>query len=243
MHITENLRKNDLKNLVNKVFDIDAYKSKIGDDENVVVLCFTVEREDPAKDLENFVEMGYDFVLDADVSPGETEDGMYKVFVELERTRHVPEQILTLLDGIERLTGMPDMRFRYFKSFKSHDVSIENLTDIIPTTVAAYKTATERLKQDNYSNFFANSTIDDVSMFNENITFKKQWFTPLTMRIVDSGSKRDLYESISGPIMLESKDISEVLFYTKYIGNYNITKVGNVYIFENGGWAVAMERL
>jgi len=108
--INENLMANDLKNLVKKVFEIDSYKSKIDDDQDVVVLSFTVDHEDAAKDLENFIEMGYDFVLDADVSPGETEDGTYKVFIELQRDRHVAENIYTLLDGIERLTNIPDMR-------------------------------------------------------------------------------------------------------------------------------------
>jgi hypothetical protein len=58
--ITESLHSQDLINLVKKVFEIDSYKSKIGDDQDVVVLSFTVDHEDPAKDLENFVEMGYD---------------------------------------------------------------------------------------------------------------------------------------------------------------------------------------
>ena len=52
------LRSNDLRHFVKKVFEIDSFKSKIGDDENIVVVSFTVDQEDPAKDLENFIEMG-----------------------------------------------------------------------------------------------------------------------------------------------------------------------------------------
>ena len=133
------LRAHDLRYLVKEVFEIDAYKSKIGDDFDVVVLSFTVEGEDPAKDLENFVEMGYDFVLDADVSPGETDDGTYKVFIELERGRHVAEQIHDLLDGIERLTGIPDMRYRYFKNFESLDANLDNLKTTIPVNKEDYE--------------------------------------------------------------------------------------------------------
>ena len=143
------LRANDLRDLVKKVFEIDSYKSKIGNDEKIIVLTFTVDREDPAKDMENFIEMGYDFVLDADVSPGETDDGTYKVFVEIERTRHAPSQILELLNGIEKLTGIPDMRFRYFKSFKSQDATLENLLSTIPIDKKTYELATELYKKDN----------------------------------------------------------------------------------------------
>jgi len=42
--------------------------------------------------------------------------------------------------------------------------------------------------------------------------------------------------------MLESNSMAEVMFLSKYIGNYNITKVDNTFIFENRGWAVALER-
>ena len=84
MKITESLRAGDLRHMIKKVFGVDSYKSKVGNDEEVVVLSFVVSEEDPAKDLENFIEMGYDFVLDADVTPGETDDGEFLVFVELE---------------------------------------------------------------------------------------------------------------------------------------------------------------
>lgn len=242
MNINENLHRGDLVHLVKKVFDIDSYKSKIGDDDEVIVLSFTVNSEDPAKDLEHFIEMGYDFVLDADVSPGETDDGTYKVFVEIERGHRAPSQILELLSGIERLTEIPDMRYRYFKSFKSKDATLENLTADVPTDKESYEIATKRNNLNNFSNFFSSSYADDVNVIDESITFKRIWKDPVTFRIIESGTKTDVYNSIAGPIMLESKDIAEVMFFTKYIGNYNITKIGNALIFENNGWAVALEK-
>lgn len=240
--LNENLHALDLKNLVKKVFEIDSYKSKIGDDEDVVVVSFTVDYEDPAKDLENFIEMGYDFVLDADCSPGETDDGNYKVFVELERGRHVAKQIKEMLDGIERLTGMPDMRFRYFKSFKSQDATEDNLAAAIPTDKNAYKVAADRNKLDNFSEFFKNSYAEEIKLLDESITFQRVFSGPVTFEIVNSGKKSDIYESIKGPIVLESKDMAEVMFLSKVIGNYNITKIADTFIFENNGWAVALKR-
>jgi hypothetical protein len=242
MNLSETLRAKDLKNLVKKVFEIDSYKSKIGDDEDVVVVSFTVDYEDPAKDLENFIEMGYDFVLDADCSPGETDDGNYKVFVELERGRHVAKQIKEMLDGIERLTGMPDMRFRYFKSFKSQDATEDNLAAAIPTDKNAYKVAAERNKLDNFSEFFKNSYAEEIKLLDESITFQRVFSGPVTFEIVNSGKKSDIYNSIKGPIVLENKDMAEVMFLSKVIGNYNITKIADTFIFENNGWAVALKR-
>lgn len=241
-NLTESLRADDLKNLVNRVFEIDSYRSKIGDDTEVVVISFTVEYEDAAKDLENFIEMGYDFVLDADTSPGETEDGTYKVFVELERTRHVISQIVEILNGLSKLTGMDSMKFRYFKGFKSLEATEENLTAIVPVDKESYDISTEKNMLENFSNFFSNSYADSIDVVNESITFKRIWTGPVTFDIITSGPKSEVYNSIKGPIMLEGKDIAEVMYLSKFLGNYNITKVGNVFVFENSNWAVALQK-
>lgn len=240
--INESLRAQDLRHFVKKVFEIDSFKSKIGDDDDIVTMSFTVEQEDPAKDLEHFIEMGYDYVLDADVSPGETDDGTYKVYIELERTRHAAKQIKEILNGVEKLTGIHDFRFRYFKSFRSIEASLENLEAAIPMDSEAYRVSAEKHSINNYSNFFVNSISDEISVTNESITFKKLWADSLTFEIISSGPKHEVYDSIRGPIMLEHKDISEVIYLTKSIGNYNITKIGNTFVFENNGWAVALER-
>ena len=122
--INESLQEHDLRNFLSNIVTIDSYKSKIGDDQDVIVICFTVDSEDPAKDLENFIEMGYNFVLDADVTSGETDDGTYKVFVEIERGRHAPNQIREILDGVEKISQIDNFRFRYFKSFKSNEKNL-----------------------------------------------------------------------------------------------------------------------
>ena len=242
MNIKESLRANDLRHFVKKVFEIDSYKSKIGDDEDVIVLSFTVDTEDPAKDMENFIEMGYDFVLDADVSTGETDDGTYKVYVEIERSKHAPDQIIELLNGLAKITGFSDFRFRYFKSFKSVEATLENLQKIVPLDSNSYEIATKNYHMENFSNFFVNSYTDNIKLLDESIRFERIRMDPIEFKIITSGPKQEVYDSIKGPIMLEGTAIGEILYLTKSIGNYNITKIGNSFIFENQGWAVALER-
>lgn len=240
--INESLRAYDLRGFVSRIVEIDSFKSKIGDDEDIVTISFTVDHEDPAKDLENFIEMGYDFVLDADVSPGELDDGTYKVYVEVERSRHTADQIREILDGVEKLTGIEDFKFRYFKSFKSQDATLENLETGIPGDKETYRIATEKNKLDNFQEFFSKSFAEEIKLLDESITFKKIYGGVVTFKVVNSGTVNEMYELASGPVMLENKDIAEVMFLTKYIGNYNITKVGNVFIFENSGHAVILEK-
>jgi len=69
--LRENLEMGDLARLVHNELHIDEYKSKMGTDADVCVISFKVAGKEPSADLVSFIEKGYDFVLDADVSSGE----------------------------------------------------------------------------------------------------------------------------------------------------------------------------
>jgi hypothetical protein len=241
-NITESLRGGDLRNLIKKVFAIDSHKSKIGDDHDIVVLQFTVDQRDAAQDLENFIEMGYPFVIDADASSGETDEGLYSVYVEIERTRHIAEQIMEIVEGLKQLTQMEQFRFRYFKGFKSQEATLSNLKNSVPSNRQDYNFFTEKNKLDNFSEFFKNSYADEIKLLDESISFKRIYSGLVSFEIVNSGPSQDVHDSIKGPIILESKDMAEVMFLTKLIGNYNIVKVKDTFIFENNSWAVALKR-
>ena len=100
----EGLEQNDLARLVHPKLHIDEFKSKMGDDSDIIVLSFKVSGKEPATDLMNFVEKGYEFVLDSDVSAGELDDGEYLVFVEIERKPEAATEIVNLLNDILNLT-------------------------------------------------------------------------------------------------------------------------------------------
>lgn len=138
--LNENLEINDLKRLINPELHIDEYKSKMGDDADVCVISFKVAGKEPANDVVAFVEKGYDFVLDADVSSGEKEDGDYLVFVELDRTSKLPEQIIKIVTDILNLTDqtLEEWQFKYRKSNQMHELTEENLKQSIPLTPDSY---------------------------------------------------------------------------------------------------------
>ena len=138
--LRENLEQGDLKRLIHNELHIDQYKSKMGTDEDVCVISFKVAGKEPSADLVGFIEKGYDFVLDADVSSGEKEGGDYLVFVELERSEKLPAQIMEIMDDLMNLTEqkIEDWRVRYYKSATDIELSGESLVDLIPTTPEEY---------------------------------------------------------------------------------------------------------
>jgi hypothetical protein len=139
----EGLEKGDLARLIHPELHVDEFKSKLGDDQDVIVLSFKVDAKEPAQDLVSFIEKGYTWVLDADVSSGEMDDGSYIVFVELDRTKDAPEDIIGLLEDLLGLTEqeLDDWRVRYYKAHKETTLSLEALQDLIPLTPEAYERA------------------------------------------------------------------------------------------------------
>lgn len=139
--LREGLEKNDLKRLVHSELHIDEYQSKMGRDSDICVLSFKITGKPPATDLVSFVEKGYDWVIDADVSSGEMPDGDYIVFVEIERSPKLPEQIMKIAKDVMNLTdqSIDEWRVRYHKSTEDYDLSAESLRKLIPLTREQYR--------------------------------------------------------------------------------------------------------
>lgn len=136
----EGLEKDDLARLVFPELHIDEFKSKMGDDADIIVLSFLVDGKEPATDLMNFIERGYDWVFDADISSGELDDGQYLVFVELERNPEAAAEIYELVENVLNLTGQKfsDWTFQYRKNPRKFDITVDNFTQRVPLTPDAY---------------------------------------------------------------------------------------------------------
>ena len=234
------LRTGDLKDLLYKIFEIDSYASKMGEDKDIVTLSFSVKDKAPAEDLMNFIEKGYDFVLDADVTPGEQSDGTYKVFVELERQKNVGKEIFEIADGVRKLSGVNDLKFRYYKGFKSMDVTEEALESTIPNSPDDYGLKVNESNLDNFKNFFNKSYVESVDLIEDELTISKKWADPLTFDVIDFDDKATMLETLEDTINVN--DFAEVIFLSKYIGDYNITKFGDKFMLENKDKAVLVKR-
>lgn len=139
-NLFEGLEAGDLARMIHPELHVDEFKSKLGDDADIVVISFKIDSKQPADDLVAFVEKGYDWVVDADVSSGEMDDGSYIVFVELDRNKQIAENIMSLIDDMMNLTEQDpeDWRVRYYKSKKETQLSLESLEQMIPNTPEAY---------------------------------------------------------------------------------------------------------
>jgi hypothetical protein len=235
------LQNGDLRDLVYHILEIDSYKSKMGSDEEIVTLSFSVKTKEAADDLAAFLEKGYEFILDADATKGEQSDGTYKVFAEIERTKRSPEQIMELADGVKNLTRLDVLKYRYYKNFKSNPLDEDSLSATIPLTSKDYKSSVTESNMENYKNFFNRSFVESIDMWDDILCVKKTYAEPVYFKFLDFGDaleiKNDIKES------LNFNDFSEVIFLSKYIGDYNITKYGNKITMENEEKVLVVERI
>ena len=240
--LNENLRAGDLEDFVEGLFTVDRYSSKMGEDRDVVVLGFRVREKLPAMDLVEFIETGYHYVLDADMSSGEEHDGQYQVFVELERTTQLPEQINALIRGVSQLTKNKDWRFRYQKSPKSLEYNVENISEHVPMSPAEYESKIVEIKTADLKEFFDQGGAEITLDTDNNITFSRPFSGDVSAKFVAIGDYEDVKQTVPGGISLDESSQGQVLFLNKFLGNYDINKIGNKFLIRNGARAVVIEK-
>ena len=152
--VNEGLKAGDLDGVVSNTFSVDQYKSKMGEDKNILVLGFTVDGSAPAKDLERFAEVGYKSVLDADATPGTLEDGKHRVFIEFARTPEVVSHIISFLEDLKKLTNIEEFQYTYHKGDNATVVTPETMGEAIPTTPEAYEQRVNEIKIGEAKSFF-----------------------------------------------------------------------------------------
>lgn len=135
-----------MEGLLKPTVHVDEFSSKMGDDDDVVVVSFFVRDAQASKDLMSWFEKGYDFVLDADRSPGEIKPSRYLVYVELRRRSTAGGHVETLLNDLNTLTEFEDssnwtMHYRG----ESLPFSRDAFDSIVPLTPRAYR---ERYEKD-----------------------------------------------------------------------------------------------
>jgi hypothetical protein len=241
--LNEGLRPYDLKEMVHPTFEVDTFRSKMGEDHDVCVISFQIKDRDPARDLMEFIEKGYSFVLDSDVSSGENDKGEYSVFVEIERSSRLAENIKEIMYGVKKLTGIDDWKFKYHKDSSIHDVTEDTLKKVIPASAHEYDGLMNRFKTEGIKKFFSKTLMDDLTLEGDIITIYKPFDKKIQLRMVKESDTDSILEGVTDPITMDQDSMSEIFWLTKVLGDYNINKVGENFMFDNKGQAMLLQRI
>ena len=234
MQVNEGLKAGDLEGVVSKTFSVDQYKSKMGDDRNIMVLAFVVDGLAPAKDLERFAETGYKEVLDADATPGTMGDGKHRVFVEFQRDEKVDRHIYKFLEDLKKLTNIETFHFTYHKRGVPFEASAKNLADVLPRTPIAYTQKINSLRLGEVKDFFDKFNMMEFKLDNNIVDIKKQNAETLKFELHAFGDTQMIINEVKA-FKIDQEAMSECIYLTKYFGPYQITKTTeDRFIFSKG---------
>ena len=242
MQISEGLKAGDLEGVVHKRFSVDQYKSKMGNDRNIMVLAFVVDSLAPAKDLERFAETGYKGVMDADATPGTMADGKHRVFIEFERKEGVDKEIHKFLEDLKKLTNIEQFEFTYHKRSVPFEASAKNIADVLPLTPIAYTQKINSLRIGEAKDFFDKFNMMEFKLDNNIISVKKQDADELKFELHAFGDTKMVMNEIKA-FKIDESAMSECMFLTKYFGPYHITKTyEDRFVFSKNGESVLLSK-
>ena len=240
--LKEGLKAGDLEGVVDRRFSVDKFKSKMGEDRNIMVVAFSVDGQAPAKDLERFAETGYKEVLDADATPGSLEDGKHRVFIEFARTEKVHGEVRKFLDDLAKLTNIETFEFTYHKDTTPFEASMKNLGDILPRTPIAYTQKIQSMRLGEVKNFFDRFQMMEIKLDDNRISIKKQNSEALKFELHAFGNTNMVMNEVKA-FRLDENAMSECLFLTKYFGPYQISKTTeDQFIFSKNNESALMSK-
>ena len=237
--LNEGLRAGDLEDLVYPMFEVDKFKSKMGEDADVCTVTFQAKERYPAKDIMEYVEKTFPFVLDADVASGENEQGEYSIFVEIERSESLAEDINSLLYGIKKLTSIDNWKFRYYKDKNFRPATFENIKSSVPDSSRIYETKMRKYQESRLKEFFSKTVLDELVLEDDDtIVIRKPFGVEVKLQKV---TDQNILETSAPEV--DDKSTSEVFWLTKVLGDYNINKFGDSFMLQNGNDTMLVKRI
>ena len=125
--IDEGLRPGDLEHLILSNVSVDEFEPKSGQPDNVVVVGFYAEDQEPANDLASFIERGSHDILDTEVSPAPDEEGRYLIFVEMNRDESMFDNTTKILKDIGKLTKVDEWEIKFHGSDNTIRIKKESM--------------------------------------------------------------------------------------------------------------------
>ena len=85
--------------------------------------------------------------------------------------------------------------------------------------------------------------MDDLTLDGDVITIHKPFDKQIKLRMVKEATTEAILEGVTDTITMDETAVSEIFWLTKVLGDYNINKVGNSFMFDNRGQAMLLQRI
>jgi len=132
------LRQQDLKNTMLKKISLDEFEPKTGETKDVMVVGFHIHEQQAGKDLYRFLNHSIHEIRDVEVSPNPNPENYFMVFVEMDRNENSLDNIKSLVNEIENISGDLDWNISTLLSEKLIDLQSEELNKFVQLDPESY---------------------------------------------------------------------------------------------------------
>lgn len=238
--LNENLKHQDLKDVLLPTISFDEFEPKTGDKENVAVVGFYVTEQSAGNDLAKFINKSHFEIRDVEVTPNPNQDNYYMVFVEMDRKEGVLNTLKEMVSDFYNLVGDTDWKVKPLLSEEEHDITSELLYSYIIESPDEYMTkedydaGVQKDFEESVVNFFEGSNALSVTFQDNKINLKDYRYNT-TLEFVNIGE---------GKLPLEESGLSELAIDTHFDphllnqlssigGNLNIVPINKHIVFHN----------
>jgi len=235
MKLNEGLRKNDLSDLVLPLISIDEFESKVSED--AIVVGFFVKDNEPANDLNRFIQKSPVSLLDTEVSPAPNEDGYFLVFVEFLRDEQFFSKLQTIINEVNNLVDIDSdgWSFTCYGHEGQFDLTEEKVHVLIRTEPLEVLIARAQAEtQDAVMGFLSNSDLDDVVIVGEDIVMRRSSMM-FEAEILSYGTNALEQGSLVESVMrLDPNSIRECREIRSMLGmQWDVTKFNETFVLTN----------
>lgn len=235
-----------LKHTILPKISIDEFHPKAGTEDGVIVVAFYFRDQEPANDLNTFIQRGFIDTLGVDVSPSTDESGNYLLFVELERSKSFPGVFKQLLRDIKNVTGKVDWEIKVLGTDRVYSLTDAGLFSNIITNPAAYKRArqTEPNHSDVMESIFADTLVSGMTVVGKQLTIETHGGR-LVAEVEDAGE----FDVVMGRNFLSESACNltnpshEARILERLVGNVQVMEVGDYFCLYRGGTAALLSKL
>lgn len=233
------LKNGDLAGTILPEVSIDEFEPKAGENLDVIVVAFYLTDEEPAEDLNTFIQRGFIDTLDVEVSPNTDEEGRYLVFVEMSRDDSFPNKFQALMKDVENVAGEQDWKVKtYFsdgQAFAFNDPELYKYVIIDPGQYVPKEEFKVVDQKEKIKEFFGNSYATNLTISGNVVTVASNRHK-VVMEVVDVGD----YDTVIGRNFLSEsafgvgKNPYEAQILQSILGNCQILPLGKYLCVNNG---------
>jgi hypothetical protein len=100
-----------------------------------------------------------------------------------------------------------------------------------------------RIQTENVKRFFSKTLMDDLTLDGDIVTIHKPFNKSVQLKMIKEADTEAMLESISDTLTVDEQSSSEMFWLTKVLGDYNISKFGENFLFTNGGKSMLLKRI